>query len=414
MYAAEVALKKGEYKILLALRHDDPTVLSRFKAAPLVIERALEPSVHVPVYHSAADAALGAHEAKKERVLRPGERLALFLGAPDEAKLPKDATPGRLLVGALALGRTAEGEKAPGGAALLFAPPPKRAEPLAVAAGAEEAADAAAAGEERGAPARLAEALRDAEVKFFSEMKGDSEEARAERAAVLASLKARFPAHLPLLRAALKAAAPAGEKDEAAAAPARGAAEAALAAADELLAAVDATALAVHLARAAPEEGPGAARRKREFDEQRGAVVEARAARAAALLDLGELEAAEKAAAGAGAGAGAASGAPAAAASPSTPAEGDAVEAAFAELRRWVDPAADAAHAALAARREARAGRPALALRALERADGEGAPARAALDRRAALFKELGWEHWARAERDRARRAFPPGPPPLP
>ena len=49
-------------------------------------------------------------------------------------------------------------------------------------------------------------------------------------------------------------------------------------------------------------------------------------------------------------------------------AEEDRFEAAFAALRVWVDTGADDKSALLHARREARAGRPALALRALAKA----------------------------------------------
>lgn len=66
--------------------------------------------------------------------------------------------------------------------------------------------------------------------------------------------------------------------------------------------------------------------------------------------------------------------------------------------------------------REARAGNHALALRALAKAGpdskGKGTEAaavtRAALDARAAAFAALGWRHWERAERARARVALPP------
>ena len=53
-------------------------------------------------------------------------------------------------------------------------------------------------------------------------------------------------------------------------------------------------------------------------------------------------------------------------------AEEDRFEAAFAALRVWVDTGADDKSALLHARREARAGRPALALRALAKARFRG------------------------------------------
>lgn len=63
-----------------------------------------------------------------------------------------------------------------------------------------------------------------------------------------------------------------------------------IAAAEAVVAAVDHTALAKHLARKTPEEGPGAAERKKRADEQRGALVEALEKKASALLELNPTE----------------------------------------------------------------------------------------------------------------------------
>lgn len=59
-----------------------------------------------------------------------------------------------------------------------------------------------------------------------------------------------------------------------------------MAAADEVIAAIDTTALAKHLARKTPEEGPGAAARKKEAEEQKTALLDALEKKANALLEL--------------------------------------------------------------------------------------------------------------------------------
>lgn len=265
----------------------------------------------------------------------------------------------------------------------MYVVPPKKADaPAAPAAAADAAAPPPSPAD------ALARALRDAEVKVLQDSKlpSGSEEDRAAYDALLARLLAAHPGHLPLLREPLRRAmAPpaAGRSAEAR----RGI----VAAADAVLAAVDATELAVHVAQKCPEEGAGAAARAKEMEERRAAVVEALAAKCAALLDLEEEEAAGPGGGGEGA------------------AEGG-FDAAFAELRRWADPAAEGKHAVLLARREARAGRVAGAVRALEKAaNPEDKPAaREVLEQRKALFERLGWAHWARAEEARIRRAFPP------
>ncbi len=57
-------------------------------------------------------------------------------------------------------------------------------------------------------------------------------------------------------------------------------------AADAVIAAVDQMALAKHVARKTPEEGPGAKERKKQADEQKAALVDALKEKASALLEM--------------------------------------------------------------------------------------------------------------------------------
>ena len=84
------------------------------------------------------------------------------------------------------------------------------------------------------------------------------------------------------------------------------------------------------------------------------------------------------------------------------------------ELRKWVDPAAEAKHGLLHSRREARAGRLAGALKALDKAcsdDTNGKDALECAKLRAELYEKLGWAHWARQETSRIKTDFPPSYP---
>jgi hypothetical protein len=60
-------------------------------------ERSIDPSISVPVYTSHA-AAVSGGGAAGEMFLGAGERAALWLGAPPDDKLPKDAKEGELAV----------------------------------------------------------------------------------------------------------------------------------------------------------------------------------------------------------------------------------------------------------------------------------------------------------------------------
>lgn len=113
-----------------------------------------------------------------------------------------------------------------------------------------------------------------------------------------------------------------------------------VAAADAVLAVVDATAVACHVAAKSPAEGRAAAAVNKAMDEQKSALIEALEAKAWALLDMHpEAPGAEQQGQG-----------------------GDAFEEVFGELRRWVDTGS-APYALLAAKREARRGRCACAIK---------------------------------------------------
>ena len=344
----------------------------------------------------------------KERTLCAGESTPFFFGPVADDKLPKDATFGRSLGGSFALAvNSSTGKEAPGALAFTFIVPPKKADPPTAAGGGAAKIDAESA---------LSEAVRDAQVKFLGGMKIESDDAtKASYEKLLKELTEKHPTHLPLLREPLK-------RLSAAAASKTPAADvsvfdAIISAADAVLGAVDMTELAVFLAAKCPEEGEGAAEKKKEMEEKKGAVIEALAAKCTAILDKEALvkstdkstttttateeeENLEKESAAAS------DSPPPAAGAAATP---DEFEAVYAQLRRWVDPNADTAYAVLVSRREARAGRTALALRALDKAAApEDKPAaKEVLERREELMRELGWQHWARVEHSRLRYSFP-------
>lgn len=376
IYPEAANLKKGDYTIQLTLRHEDPALLDRLRTLPMLVERKLDSAIQIPVYGSNADAVRAKDAVSKERPLCGGESLAMFLGPLPEDKLPKDATSGRSLGGTFSLGLTNGGKEAPGSVAVTYLVPPKKAEAPAPAA----APPAAAVSPEVG----LAEAVRDAQVKFLGGIKTDTEEGQTAYKKLFDELLSKYPSHLPLLREPLKRlGGKSGVERDCVVL------DKIIAAADAVLGAVDTTELAVFLAAKCPEEGEGAAEKKKEMDEKKGAVVEALAAKCTALLDKENVSSISE---------------------ENKKESGDSFEAAYAQLRRWVDPAADAAHCTLASRREARAGRTALALRALDKAaNPEDKPAgKEVLEKREELMRALGWEHWAGVESARKRFAFPP------
>ena len=416
IYPAKLKLPKGRVVFRAWLRHDDPAgVLAGLAATPLQVDRLLDAPVAVPIYASHADALLGTAAAGveggenggggggggnsggpasaaappstvKDRTLHRGERVALFVGPLPDAKLPKDAAPGMLLVGGVRLGKAPArdgGGDAPGALPLTILVPPKappKPEPKEEEVEEEEGKPKPTAGEKRDA------AVREALVCFLGGLSpGDDEAAAVEADALFADALAAHPGHLPLLAARVKA------LDALTGAPRTARLDAILAAASAVEAAVDIPALYAAAARALPDESPGAAARAKETKAERAALVDALVARARARrAQADEADALATA--------------------------GDDAEAATAALRAWLkedDPRAARLYAATetAAGRPARAAALLAAAAAAPDAPGGTAAAKADAAARAAALESLGWCAAAAAARNRARDAFPPAYP---
>lgn len=311
-----------------------------------MLERSLDSPVPVPVYGTAQEALRGGKALEAQRALLPGDLAKVFLGPVPEDKLPGDAREGRVLVGRVTYGTNA-GNGCPASYPLTFLVPP--AKPKKGGNGGDKGVEEAPPGPRE--QHRLS--LRDAQVKLLRELKLDSDEARELHASLLEELTAAHPGHLPLL---LEGLARAQETKD----PAR-----VVAAADRLVGVVDQVALAQEVARKCDEEGPDAAKRRRERDEQKAALVEALAAKCGALLDQ--------------------------------PEAGD-LEATWGDLRRWTDTSADTKCLLLHARMQRRKGRLSEAVRALDKLLGDDPARREAALLRIEVLKELGFAHWAAVE----------------
>lgn len=412
IYPDAVELKKGTYTIRISLRHDDASLLDKMKNMSLLIDRKLDDkaAVSVPIYASAGDSLLGKDAIQsKERPLCPGETIAMFLGPVPEEKLPKDATHGRQLLGKLSLGQSSISKDAPASVELVYLPPP------AIQGGGPKKQQDSTISTSSSTKISREEMVRDAEIKYLSniQLATDSSEADPSSGLVsatyyedlLAELLEKYPNHLPLLREPLQRlmARKNKDKDKDKKNMAGGDTDLSevyltppsllnsmLQAADRVLNSIDATELAVFLARKCPEEGEHAAERKKDMDDRKSAIIEALVAKCHALLELDEQRKLDQ---------------------PTV------VDETFQALQKWVDPAGEAAYAVLAAKYESRRGHHALALRALDKAiNGEdgNTPSREVWEMKKDALKALGLGHLVIAEQARIRKAFPPcGFPPL-
>lgn len=175
--------------------------LEKAKAMPLVVERALDDAItlRVSVDHNAV---VTQADGLKDTTMAAGERRVLYLAPPAAKDLPKDAKPGATLTGTINYGKTTTGSMGPATFPLVVLVPPE--EPKEKGGKGDAAADGdAAAAEQPAWSEQLAEAVRDAKVKFLKDLKtGDDKEwaAYADARAAVAD-GSDLSKHLPYLQA---------------------------------------------------------------------------------------------------------------------------------------------------------------------------------------------------------------------
>ena len=191
-YAPE--LEKGSYTLRLSLRHDDPAVLSALTDAPLQLETPL--AKPMPLSVRVRPEATGARPVKQIMVSR-GATRALHVGV-SMAKVPQEAAPGDMLVGALSPLPAGFGAEKCADVPVelhLTVPPPTKKETSK-----EKTAAAAKASKKKKAKDNetLEDAERDLRVKWLGKLSGVAYSAR------YTVLAAQYPDHLPLHAANLK------------------------------------------------------------------------------------------------------------------------------------------------------------------------------------------------------------------
>ncbi len=95
-----VQLRAGPKQVRLYLQHDNPTLLERFRKAPLDLERSLKKAPSVGFYTS-EDAARARRSEFTSRQLSRGEQAVLYAGIQQPWKAPSELAPGDWLLGSV-------------------------------------------------------------------------------------------------------------------------------------------------------------------------------------------------------------------------------------------------------------------------------------------------------------------------
>eukprot|EP00126_Sphaerothecum_destruens_P008695 Sdes_comp20316_c0_seq1m13965 len=97
-------LDKGDYSAVLQIRYDDLAKLRDMQSWPVTLRMKLKTAVPLQVYASYHDAVMGA-PLWKERPLRGGDRVPVYLRMGDFSKLPKFCKAGDLFSGSVTFGK---------------------------------------------------------------------------------------------------------------------------------------------------------------------------------------------------------------------------------------------------------------------------------------------------------------------
>ncbi|KAJ7534838.1 hypothetical protein O6H91_12G006200 [Diphasiastrum complanatum] len=200
VYPKGVRLSKGDYTLRLYIRHDNVGYLEKLRKSVVFVDKALDEknSVKLSCY-SSIDGPITGVENLKSTILAPGEFRPFYIAAPGDDRLPKDATPGALLLGKITYGKLSQangkgdlnGGACPASSRLIFSvPPPVKAEEKSKEKGAEAKKDAIR---------KVAEEVRDVKIKLLSLLPRSTEEEKKEWSEQAKALKAEYPTHLQLM-----------------------------------------------------------------------------------------------------------------------------------------------------------------------------------------------------------------------
>lgn len=430
-------LGEGTYTVRVHYRHDDVTALGRVRDGVLHVRQSLPSPVRLRV-HGHPDRAWKRDGSHGERELSRGQRAAVHIAKPTHDELGSAVKPGDVLTGSMTFGQSGAdfigaGRK-PGGFAVSMVVGPKPETHDDVPEASDDDADEYVLTPEQ----ELARDIRGAKLARLEKAAGDdTQDALFERLAgeVLASLEIDEPdadeqrrVQLEVLALRMtRAKAFADDQGQ----------EPVIAAADAVIGAIDADAIAAHLALDHSSDDHEARSLTKRYTAERERLIEALHTRASALLGAAREEARSReeepmtedvtvsdaaapdavgdadseavieemrAAGGDSEGSGVAD------PESAGPTAIDRFEAAFTELDRWIDTT-DEDYLPLHLDREVMRGRHAVALALVNKHAVDGIADRDMLERRIDLLGTLGWHDLAALDRNRllvmVRRGYP-------
>ena len=120
----DLTVKRGKYTTRIQVRHDEVAMLERLKDMLMTLDLALPKPMELPVYPTRNAALQAGTKFGDRRVIKVGQRRAMWLVGPDMKALPAWVKGGDVLVGSLALAKGNGGGSKAGSVALKVTVPP--------------------------------------------------------------------------------------------------------------------------------------------------------------------------------------------------------------------------------------------------------------------------------------------------
>uniref|UniRef100_A0A915PW83 Tripeptidyl-peptidase 2 n=1 Tax=Setaria digitata TaxID=48799 RepID=A0A915PW83_9BILA len=96
-------LEKGEYRVRVQIRHEDASLLEKYRETVLILKLKLASAINLDCFPKYESAVKGEGKKFGTRRMKPGEIATVYVGPIPEDKLPKLGWPGCYLTGALCL-----------------------------------------------------------------------------------------------------------------------------------------------------------------------------------------------------------------------------------------------------------------------------------------------------------------------
>ncbi|CAL9204417.1 unnamed protein product [Musa hybrid cultivar] len=394
VYPHYVKLPKGEFTLRLYIRHENIHILEKLKQLVLFVNRKLEKKDCIQLsFFSEPDGPIMGNGTFKSSVLVPGEAEAFYISPPLREKLPKNSLPGAVLLGSISYGTISLKNKKDGqnhqqppvSYHISYLVPPSKID--------EEKAKETI-GSKKSASERLDEELRDAKIRFLSELKQDSDEERSAWNELAASLKMEYPSYTPLLAKILECIVSGSPDQDKISHNQR-----IIDAANEVIESIDQEELLKYLSIKSDPEDEEAEKIKKKMEVTRDQLAEALYQKGLALADA-EFSEVDQPVVTSVAVSGTDFDVPSD--------EPDIFEETLKELKKWVD-IKSTKYCMLLVVRERRCGRLGTALKVLTNMiEGEAEPPKKKLyDLKIQLLDQIGWTHVAVYERQWMHVRFP-------